>query len=457
MEAEPAVLTALSEICESPELSAGIRACKKRRGQFSSRQHMELAGAAMDPDARRCLESSLDTAWDNSGTEYLPLYAAEVVIGAGLHAAVYCAARVAAGHPKPLVLEAGKRPGGAFAVSTAPAFWLNSRNRPGLGGEPGNGESLNYLPGAPLQVADFCSGEFPGNADMALAVRLALALHADVRTGVKVTKVARWMRLAAPGYVSFYTASATPGPSLRDSDVAVTVSGGQQIRAGRVIDTRGLGDAKAAGKPDGRRILTFAQFMAKMDGEFPLKGMERVAVIGKGDSAKCAVEALTGLSPQAGMGAATLDWPQRIDWFAPGLPGDCEAWRTQQRGRYQGIGAQLGTRGRVQVTSQQGVAAKIPGGVMVNGRPYTHAVIAAGYERKDLGLGRSSYVTTGEAGEGTKLAVRNALCEYIMAGPVAQLPFTERETAAGLALAPENQVAIWRLAPRTAALAQMLS
>src|SRR5204862_584853 len=108
------------------------------------------------------------------------------------HAAVYSAVRVLTGYPRPLVLERSQRPGGTFAMTGRPTFYLNSRNRPGTAGLAGDqGASLNYLPGAPIQAANVSMTEYQANTDMAFVIRLALAQYAEVVTNTNVLSVVR--------------------------------------------------------------------------------------------------------------------------------------------------------------------------------------------------------------------------------------------------------------------------
>src|SRR5438270_13826392 len=144
----------------------------------------------------------------------------EVFIGSGFHAAAYATTRVLSGYPKPLVLERNQRVGGTFAMTSRPTFYLNSRNRSGTAGLAGDqGASLNYLPGAPIQAANVSMTEYQTNTEMALVIRLALAQYADVVTDADVLSVSR-----------------------DGSSVEIDIADRGVLRAGRVIDARGLGD-----------------------------------------------------------------------------------------------------------------------------------------------------------------------------------------------------------------------
>src|SRR5207248_2265085 len=218
----------------------------------------------------------------------------EVIIGSGFHAAVYAATRVRSGYPKPLVLERGQRVGGTFAMTARPTFYLNSRNRAGAAGLAGDQKAaLNFLLGAPIQAANVGMQEYQTNTDMALVIRLALAQYADVVTNATVLSVIR-----------------------EGTGVEIEVADRSPLPAGRVIDARGVGDPVSQDIANGSTVLTFGQFMARMAGMWPLRGVRRVAVIGGGDSAKCTIESLLGIGPQPYMAAAALDSVDRVDWYS---------------------------------------------------------------------------------------------------------------------------------------------
>src|SRR5262249_3080466 len=154
------------------------------------------------------------------------------------HAAVYAAIRVLCGYPRPLVLERDARAGGAFAMTTRPTFYLNSRNRAGSAGLAGDqGASLNYLPGAPIQAANVSMAEYQTNTDMAFVIRLALAQFADVVTNANVLSVSR-----------------------DGAGVEIEIADRDPLPAGRVIDARGLGDPNDQDVANATTILTFGQF-----------------------------------------------------------------------------------------------------------------------------------------------------------------------------------------------------
>lgn len=277
--------------------SAGMRAMRERESEFPSRLAAKLTGIALDPNGRDFADQYLDAYWSDEPRQQNTLRFSgsdrEVIIGSGVHAAVYAAVRVLSGYPKPLVLERNERAGGTFAMSARPTFYLNSRNRRGAGGLAGDqGASLNYLPGAPIQAANLSMVEYQANTDMAFVIRLALAQFADVVTNAKVVSVAR-----------------------DGTGVEIEMTDRDPLPAGRVIDARGLGDPSDQNLANGTTILTFPQFMQRMTTMWPLRGVRRAAVIGGGDAGKCAVESFLGIAPQPFMAAAELDSVERIGLY----------------------------------------------------------------------------------------------------------------------------------------------
>lgn len=450
MTAEFTLRETIKRVSRNRRMNAGIQAMRTRVAEFPSPLCADLAGCAVMPEARAEVTEALTGYWNRycRVNRYSPQnYSTdEVIIGGGLHAAIYAAGRVAAGYPRPVVLERGTV-GGAFAYSERPSFWLNSNNRPGLIGGPGMDQALNYLPGAPVQPSQLSLNEYQTNADLAWVIRVTLAMYATVYVGAEVDNLTR----DAGRY-------------------ELSLANGNRLYAGRVIDARGLGDPNGINECDGDRVLSFPQLLGMMDRTFPLQGMGRVAVIGGGDSGKVAVEALLGIGPSSGMSTAALDYVPSIDWYGRDIPQDCEAWRTDVRRRYGRIGAYLPQPGserrtRLSVIPSRGTVTKSIGSALVNDRVYDRVVIATGFERKQLGdydlnYDYSSYqANPGRRGDGTYIAkvVDYSPRGIFQIGPNANLQFTDAEERdSKISRFPANRVSIFRLAPRTAALAANL-
>lgn len=450
----------IDEIADRRRMSAGITACRERVNDFSGELEMQLAGIAMVPEARDYMTERLTQYWDEPASRSLAgldLTGREVIIGGGYHAAVYCASRVRAGFPRPVVLErgTGEAVGGAFAMSMQPVFRLNSRSRPGPAGLPDQDKALNYIPGGIIQPGMLSSEEYSDNAIMAWAIRVTLAQFADVYCGVTVTGI-----------------NGGPGGSGSASGLSLKTSAGRLL-AGRVLDARGCGDARedAQQAANGTTILTFPQMMARMGRMFPLRGMRQVAVIGSGNSGLCAAESLLGIAP-GNSSAIGLDYVTRVDLYVKALPGTspeqtCSEFRKAQRGRYiriaqflRGNKSNPSTRLRIMPSSERAMASALPDGALVRERTYDMAVLATGFRLPVLddpfgytdvraGTGRTT-------GTGTILARRAFPFQSYRIGPAAGIEFSNAEVAAGVAEVTANRVAMFRLGPRTAALASML-
>ncbi|MCP2323639.1 hypothetical protein HDA40_002146 [Hamadaea flava] len=441
-EPSPLIDSMLDDVARRCGESARMRAVTRRVAEFASPTQARLAGLAQDPAARTVADQAIDAWWSDPRRQQRTLDSVdfgEVIIGGGFHAAVYAAVRVQAGHPKPVVLEASSRAGGTFAMTERPVFYLNSHTRPGLSGPAGDADAnLNYLPGAPIQTDHLPSGgEYQTNTDMALVIRLALAQYADVVTSARVASVGG-----------------------DDDGVLVETDGGLSLVARRVIDARGLGDPIAATVANGTTILTFDQFMTRMATIWPLRGIRRAAVIGGGDSGKCAVEALVELGPQPFVAAAALDHVTRIDWYAADLPTTCEQWQNQMRGRYQAIGQFLRPRNgggqRLTVIARQANPIAVPDGAIVDGRMYDLVVMCVGNTETLIdGLDLKAFDEYA-LDDGTRVARKHPVQPVFRVGPHARLPFNYQERQDGVADLPGNAVSMFRTSGKTAALAATL-
>jgi hypothetical protein len=327
-----------------------------------------------------------------------------------------------------------------FAVSCTPSFYLNSRNRPGPLSIPGDPlGSLNVLPGAPLQPADICSTEYLDNETMAWVIRLTLALSARV--------------VASVGVQSCGAYSYSSRRNLRGH--LIETSKGSAF-AQRVIYAQGLGTPKRFFTHP--RLLDFTQFMARMDERFPLQGVEKVAVVGNGDSARTTIESLLGLGPPLGMSVATLDWPRQVHWYGPGTAMTCDSWLAANRTRYAGIAAGLprnktNASPRIVPKDVIDTARILPGynSILVEEKPFDLVIDCTGWT--------PSYVPSvptfeNYTVENRLLAKRNGTTRYQI-GPASELPLSADENTLISAIV-ENSTSLFRYAGRTAQLAAML-
>jgi hypothetical protein len=273
---------------------------------------------------------------------------------------------------------------------------------------------------------------------MAFVIRLTLAQFADVATGAEVV-------------------AATPD----GTGVQIEIEERDPIYAGRIIDARGLGDPAGQDIANGTTILTFSQFMQRMAGMWPLRGLRRVAVVGDGDSGKCAVEAFLGLAPQPFMAATALDSIDRLDWYTTAVPTTCEDWQQRIRGRYQAIGRYLtpdrfGLR-RLNVVRRRTRPVALPDTALIEGSTYDLVVLCTGNRESRIdGLTPNTYDDYAIADQ-CVVARQSYELPVFRVGPHARLPFTDQEERDGIADIAENAVSMFRTATKTAALAATLT
>lgn len=362
----------------------------------------------------------------------------EVVIGRGLHATIW--ACNGAGCTFHVGLDSG-----VFDVGSAPGFWINSRNRPGPAGGPGEGVGLNVIPGGYVQPADLCGAEYPHNKLIAWCLGANLALSgAKVASGYRVQSV--MIDPDNPGLYKIYTGIAA-------------------FRAKRVIDATGLGQERRLCPTDSEVVLSFTQFMERISRrKFPLRGMKKVAVIGAGDSGKCVIEALCGQGPTQGMSVASLDFPQDIDWYGCRFE-TTDEWCEANRGRYARIGRLLGNEGddyfRIDAKPKARNVSRFGDSVIVDGVLYDHAIVCVGYEPSPIEY-PEGYLwqdfTVGGVVVGKQLGYLDDKLEIYRVGPAANIPLSNDERVLPFySRIPENSASWFRYGPRTAAMARALS
>jgi hypothetical protein len=447
------VQEALDSFPANSDLRVGINLAYKEHGEMANEMlergdmppvRALMAGLALDERARAIVEDALD---QEGGYPDLPSQWGEVIIGSGIHAAIYSAIRVAMGHPKPLVLEKDERYGGTFAMTRRSSFFLNSRNRPGPSGAPGSRDALNVIPGAPMQPSDLGGAEYQANADLGLVVRCTLALNAVVRR-------AKVESLTMNG----------------DQPLVVTDRG--IVAPKRVIVATGLGTRRNVGTAewDEKHSFSFEQFMKRFDRmSFPLRNLGRVAVVGGGDSGKTVVEALTGYGPYMAGSVASLDYIEKIDWYGKDMEGlTKERWIECNRTRYKPLAALFPSNNG---TSRN---ARVRGLKKTQGTFTTFNEIRIGPEAYDTVIYCLSFfqswkssigadeeivadmITTRTTEDVNSVAfgLKNSTDTVFVVGPAAKLDW--EQYADPEPRLNENKIALFRLGPRTAALAQAL-
>lgn len=403
-----------------------------------------MAGLSLDPVSREMLEDGLQEFAGVDGL--LPDRVEEVIVGGGAHASIYAAVRKQLGKPEPLVLEQRERFGGVLSIANRASFFLNSRNRPGPLGAPGSRDALNVIPGAPMQPSDIGGSEYQTNADLSLVVRCTLALNARIRQA-QVVKI------------------------IPDGDGFDVETDRGFVKADRVIVATGLSrERKLFGiETDGERLLSYRDLMQRFGEQmFPLRGLGRVAVIGQGDGARTAVEALAGFGPSFGGSVASLDYVRQIDWYGAGAANKAE-FEGCNRNRYKRLGSLFpngaNSNPRVRPLPNATTLTKLYDCVQVNGQIYDTVVVCIGYEvgwreAINASVAEDEFANTqwlfsdqSNPDARTRLGQANQDRSLVIVGPAAEIPFETGEVSA----IPENVVGLFRLAPRTAAAAALLA
>ena len=374
----PAFAALFDVIRSDPELPRTLKAVLSRRMEFivasgvpralepywSDIRRMTglFAGLTLEPALATLTQTMIDRSvkregdalWKRMASE--TLYVPELVIGSGAHSANFCST-LATLRPDRLPLVVEQRPslGGQFASPAGSAWSMNSRSRPlsaDRRSRPGTGEGLNSLGAyAPVQEADLSGQSYAPQSAIGQAIRLSLFLSAHALTGI------RYM-----GYDINYEGSRKelglrpePVPKGRYLVTLQSVGTGEKrvLAVDNLIHTGGLGkpsiafrDAKsrlAAQEEQTKllsgetpRYLAFGDFMARLADPavvFPLRGLEKVIVVGKGDSGKVAVEALLGYSPAGGKTVHTLDRVKEVVWLGQSSQ-TREQFLTCERPRY---------------------------------------------------------------------------------------------------------------------------
>lgn len=431
-----------------PQLNYGMKEMAGRWMEFKSSEAALLAGMGVWEPSRRWLDERLDEMW--AVPQKPPALIGQLVVGAGLHAAIYCTARHARGLSAPWVIEQSDRVGGIFACSKGPSFYLNSRNRPGQLSIPGDLQgSLNVLPEAMVQPSDIDGSEYFPNDVMAWVIRVHLAMFsAGVILNREVTSFSGQ---------SFLTG--IPGRRVRCGGG----SNATDFFSSRTVVAPGLGNQTnpfTAMQDDLKEVISFRDFMAKMDSPFPLRGLKRVAVIGAGDSGKTAIEVLTGQGPRPGMSVLGIDHIERIDWYGLRSGETCESFRAVNRSRYMKIGGLLPRQQNPSESSRvtpRGKALSVSGdfgGARVEGRAYDLVINCTGFTSSTMvaeGRQVKHFVK-----QNTVAMTPDGGADLFYVGPGAVIAANASE-AVLIKAVPANAVAIWRYANRTAALAESLA
>lgn len=378
-----------------------------------------------------------------------------LVVGGGLHAAIFSAEFWRKTGKKPIVIDKRPRLGGAFAISTDPAFYLNSRNRPERDGGPGMGGSLNSIGGL-VELSDLSGLEYPSQDLFAYAIRLNLSLYARAYARQRLRRI---VGQATGGY-QFET--------ITSSDATTT------LRTQDLILATGLGEPVQPIIPG---VLNFSEFLERCSRlRRPLEGLDRVAVIGAGDSGASVVEYLIGQGPEPKGSVASRDFPNRIVWFGQGCETK-ESYEQGARSRYAGIGRYMPREGQPDYYTRvfpKPRAVEVMRGRVVRYRdnrtgeprvegPFDLIVVCTGYQDEvvipKFLLRKEGPVLEPVVVDGVEVATRYVGTRIYRIGPCARIGISdmEKEETPVLAKVPQNSVAAFRYNKRTQAFARYLA
>lgn len=466
---------ALTTICETPDLNISVEAMTERRYEVPERP-VALGGSGFDPvlaaiAANPRSRALFDVAMDRSVTadsnflkkrlKESPRFTPEVIIGSGVHAAVYASTKVFAGGSPPLVIERRERPGGAFALARRAVFSLNSRNRPENLNErrrPGTPGPLNSEVGGLLQPSDISAQEYQTQADQAFVTRVNLIMNARLLVNTKITEIRR---------------------SNGEGRYMIFLSGLSRIFTNRIIIASGVGEPTIGFnvRGDCPGLMSFDEFVEEVgdpNNLFPLRGYRNVAVVGANDSGKVAIEYLLGQAGDQALSVASLDTVERINWIGQERVFK-EEYEEANRSRYKGIGRFMPREGNsgyyFRVLPQPGKAIlatpegdgtrlrwRRPGG-FEQSKVFDHVIVCTGFADQMDTLLEGLTLNEESVESGGKIVGRKLVDEQVYkVGPAAKLAVgdIERRDVPVFEKLPDNSVAVFRYSELTASLARSI-
>ncbi len=266
-----------------------------------------------------------------------PPYVPVVVVGAGLHAAIFNLEAAKLGQSSSvLTIEAGSRVSKVFG-DLAGSFRINSSER--------KGQSLNVFPGSPLEMQDLTQQTFPNSVHMGLMGSAAQrASHVPVLLENKVTSIedTRLTHQKAPGR---YIVKTSQGITVFTDKIVLSTGLGEPST--RIPDENFQKIMRASTEQhlkDPRQLLpvmmvdSFLRLVALNEGPGKINYTSKVknktiAVIGAGDGARIAVEALV----------QKFDPTLKILWLGQTAKTPDE-YRATTWSRYFGIADEMGNR-----------------------------------------------------------------------------------------------------------------
>lgn len=297
----------------------------------------------------------------------------EVIIGGGVHAAIYAATRGRMGKVQPMILERSGAYGGPFGRLSN--FMLNSQTfsnaeafKSGPARIPFNtpSESQNYFPNFRRQVWDIAYREYPDSQDIARVVENAIMNYSESYRYCDI----EW--------------------EISEDDIRLYQKGtGNRIqgRPSRLIIATGLKMPEPKYTVGPQTVISADLFLSA-----PFVPDGRIAIVGGGDTANIVAEYLLGMSPTvlAEMPPAQFDWYGGSD-----MPVTKEEFISTRTGRYMGLARHFPEsrkNGVINPIRRKGIISQIGDYALVNFERYNLVIDATGY-KPDPAIDRYDYET----------------------------------------------------------------
>jgi len=286
------------------------------------------SAAATIPAPRAYLEMTVDAAASYEANEMReilrngPHYVQELVIGAGVHGAIYNSEFAYHNNQaNRFSVDASQKLGGQFRHYGGPALSMNTVNRPINRDIPNildNPNANSFGPHAPLQLPEVSGKLYADNSQIGLVAAINQYLSSDTLVGVKVHHVKERIGRntdSRPGRYEVELIDTNKEEKFTVFTDKVTISTGLGVPEygfTHMDETT----KKICESQDGR-ILTYADFLEEvgdMTNPFPLERFsgKRVVIVGGGHSGLTVAEFLSGLGPEYRGSVASFGGPSEI-------------------------------------------------------------------------------------------------------------------------------------------------
>lgn len=361
-----------SMINADPDLSAEYRPVAARHKEYrglhrdKEERHRNftgmLSGIMMSERGNRLLNRVIDRTIARESeqmkeelrsAEKIP-YVPGVVVGAGVYGAVLATSRQMQLPDVPdLTIEQGPRIGGQFAQYENDLFRLNSRRRPEEADKPhlpGTSQSLNSAGNhAVMHSSDTGMESYPYQSTLSDTARVNFFLAGKAVVNASVERVRQNPDGENGGRLIVEFLDNNTGEVLEVATDRITFSTGIGEEVDRLDPSdpttrKILAEEKEKAKQGGdARVQSLSEFGTRMSDStnpFPMKGMKRLVLSGKGDSAAVIAGIALGYESQVGKTSSQLDSVEQILWIGQDLVSK-EEFLENCRVRYAQIGLEF--------------------------------------------------------------------------------------------------------------------